>query len=457
MELPYHNTEMKHWNPGASMPLILPVHLICNTPDEDIYANIRANSHAHGDWIAMHPAHGLPAIICGSGPSLADCIGEIRERRAQGGIIFALNGSAAFLHEHGIMPDYQVIIDARKETAALVGPARTHLFASQVHPDCFRRAPDARLWHLQVGNIEACFPDYEDGYALVGGAASVGNTTLCLAYVLGFRDLHCYGYDSSHRDGRGHAFAQPLNDGDPCAVVNFNGRQYVSSLTMKLQAERFVDTATALELENVSIAVHGSGLLPDIWARRNELPESELEQFERDKYEAMWQNPDYRKYAPGEFHAEQAIDLMPVKSGESVIDFGIGTGRGAARLQRHGASVKGVDLARNCLDAGVSVHVYHAPLWAMPDITADHGFCTDVMEHIPEDKVSAVLSGIAVRVKDCYFNISTQPDVMGATIGRKLHLTVKPVSWWSAELRKHWNSVNVFDVGGGDLVAICRH
>jgi len=456
MQLPYHNTKIKHWNPGATMPLILPVHVICNTSDEQIMENIRANSRLDKEWVKLEPAHDGVAILCGSGPSIADDLEAIREWQKSGAAVFAMNGCAAFLASNGILPEYQVMIDARIETAELIGPARRHLFASQVHQECFKREPDAEIWHLQVGGIEQEFPDYQGPYALIGGAASVGNTALCLAYVLGFRKIHCYGYDSSHQDGAGHAFEQKLNDGDPCAVVEFNGKQYVASLTMKLQAEKFIDTAHALQAEGCSIEVHGAGLLPDIWRNQHLTLPEELEAAEKAKYEAMWAIPGYRNFAPGEHHADAAFQYLEMKAGDDVLDFGVGTGRGAAKLMARGVHVTGIDLAENSLDADCRhVPAINACLWNLPDITAKHGFCTDVMEHIPPEKVDAVLNGIAARVEDCYFNISTQPDAMGALIGQMLHLTVQPGKWWHEQLAKHWRYVWLQDQGG-EVVAVCR-
>jgi len=438
------------------MPLILPVHLICNTSDDQIMGNIRVNSRLPKEWVKVEREHDGIAILCGSGPSIADDLNEIRQRQSIGQKIFALNGCAEYLYDNGIIPDYQCIIDARIETAELIGPAKRHLFASQVHPECFMRQPDADLWHLQVGGIEAQFPDYDLPYALIGGAASVGNTALCLAYALGYRVMHCFGYDSSHRDGAGHAFKQTLNDGDPCALVDFDGKQYIASLTMKLQAEKFIDTAHALEAAGCTIEVHGSGLLPHIWERQHLILPEELEAAEKTKYEAMWSIPGYRHYAPGEHHVAAAFDALSMAKGDELLDFGCGTGRGAAKFIELGLNVIGIDLAENSLDPNCRhVPVLHAPLWNMPDVTAKHGYCTDVMEHIPTEKVDAVLNGISTRVEGCYFNISTQPDAMGAMIGQPLHLTVQPAAWWREKLCKYWPNVEMH-ADGGELVAICK-
>lgn len=424
MQLPYANLQIKHQNPGATMPLILPVQVICNTSDDEIYRNIRENSHNHGNWVNVSAPHDGIAILCGSGPSLADTLQEIRAKKEAGGKVFAMNGAARFLAEHGIMPDYQVIIDAREQTADLIGPAKHHLFASQVHPECFRRVPTAQLWHLQVGNIENEFPEYTDAYCLIGGAASVGNTATCLAYAMGYRNLQIYGYDSSNRDGAGHAFSQPMNDGDPCAHVMFNGKEYIASLTMKLQAEKFQETSRALQESGCHIEVHGSGLLPDMW----NTPVEELS--EQEKYQRMWGYDAYRTVSPGEECVDTFLELC--KPEGLVIDFGCGTGRAAIRIKEYGCFVQLIDFTDNSRDPkAMELPFRQHDLTEPISLMGRYGYCTDVMEHIEPEKVDVVIKNIMDAAKTTFFQISTIPDSMGEIIGQQLHLTVRPHSWWN--------------------------
>jgi hypothetical protein len=423
MQLPYANVQIKHWNPGATMPLIMPVHLICNTSDEQIYKNIRENSRNHGDWLRLEDAHDGVAILCGSGPSLADCLDEIREKIKAGGKVFALNGAAKFLNERGIFPDYQVILDPRPETADLVGPAKEHLFASQVSPQTFSRMPTARLWQLQVENIDSLLPEYDRSYCLVGGAASVGNTATCLVYAMGYRNLQIFGYDSSNKGGNSHAFHQKMNDGDPMCVVNFAGKEYTCSLTMKLQAEKFQTTSRILKGYGVHIEVHGYGLLPDMF-------NSKMENLsEQEKYFRMWTYPQYRDLAPGEDCVDKFIEI--VKPSGVIIDFGCGTGRGALKLTNLGYQVLLIDFASNCRDDSTT----HLPFiqWDLSEpmtFRAEHGYCTDVMEHIPPEQVDSVIKNILSCVKDAFFQISLVPDNLGELIDHALHLSVHPHEWW---------------------------
>lgn len=427
MQLPYANLQIKHQNPGATMPLILPVMLICNTPDDVIYSNIRENSKNNSNWLNVSDAHDGVAVLCGSGPSLADTLDEIKWQVTSGAKVFAMNGAAKFLADNGVMPDYQVMIDARIQTADLIGPAKHHLFASQVHPECFRRKPTAQLWHLQVGNIENEFPEYDDPYVLIGGAASVGNTATCLAYAMGYRNLQIYGYDSSQRDGTGHAFRQAMNDGEPLAVVVFNGKQYVASLTMKLQAEKFQETSKALQESGCHIEVHGSGLLPDMW----NTPVEELS--EQEKYQRMWAYDAYRTMSPGEECVDTFLEIC--KPDGLVIDFGCGTGRAALKIKQYGCFVRLVDFTDNsrdpeAIDLPFTQHDLTEPL----GILAKYGYCTDVLEHIAPENVEKVINNIMSCVKTAFLQISTVPDNMGAVIGQQLHLTVRPHEWWKATI-----------------------
>ena len=449
MLLPYANLKVRHQNPEATMPLILPVHVICNTSDDDLYNNVRINSKLRGNWVKCLPEHDGMAIIVGSGPSLADTIEDVRQLKLGGGTIFALNGAAKFLNDNGILPDYQVLLDARQETATLISKAKKYLFASQVHPDCFAAKPEAQLWHLQIGDIENELEWYEPAYALIGGAASVGNTTTCLAYTLGYRNLHLFGYDSSHKNGCGHAFHQKMNEGDPCAVVRFNGKEYTASFTMKLQAEKFRETAQALVEAGVSITVHGTGLLPDMWAN----PDITEYMTEQEKYEQIWQMDAYRIGSPGERCAENFFNIA--RPSGKVIDFGSGTGRGSLKIKEYGCSPFLVDFAYNSRDKeALSLpFLQHDLTKRLPDdVFAKYGYCTDVMEHIAPENVRKVINNIMDCVDYCFFQICVVDDLMGDMIGQTLHLTVKPQEWWQDLFEEL--GYNVLEAHGNEIASM---
>lgn len=422
--------ELIKQNPGCAYPLRIQLDVECNVPEEKMLDNMQVNARRQKKWVQQKEAHDRIALICGSGPSLRESLNDIRDRYHRGNAdLFALNGSAKFLQMNKLLPDCQILLDARPETAQLIGPAFHHMFASQCDPSLFEKVPNAQLWHATYGDYAPEFPDYHDDYVMVGGGHSIGNTVLPLIYALGYREIHCYGYDSSNKGEATHAFAQPLNDGDPSTYVYFRGKQYISSLVMKLQADHFPWRARELQKMGCKIYVHGYGLLPDMF---NAPPLGE-----REKYELLWQHPEYRGVAPGEFLDKLFIRVSGAENPELVVDFGTGTGRGAWKLHdEYGLDIIMLDFAENCLDDEVKKRLgpdfeFYPHSIEEPFISgADYGYCTDVMEHIAEDRVDKVLKAIMASVPKCFLAISLIEDNLGSLIGETLHLTVRPYKWW---------------------------
>ena len=425
MLLPYQNLRMNHWNPGASQPLVLPINVVCNTDDSVLHDQIRANSALKREWVNVVPEHDGIALLCGSGPSIRQDLNTIRDMQRAGAKVFALNNCANLLNSVGITPDYQVILDARKETADLIGYAKEHLFASQVHPSLFEKVPSAKLWQLDVGpETDNLLPENYPAHALIGGAASVGNTATCLVYAMGYRTLHCFGYDSSHKDGLSHAVHQRINDGDPCAYVDFNGKTYLCSLTMKMQAEKFQQTASDLKVLGCTIHVHGEGLLPDMYHAPKEVL------GEADKYSQVWMHPDYREISPGEHSVPVFLEWAKPESGATVVDFGCGTGRASIRLHDLGFGVRLVDITTNSRDKeAMGFSFTQADLSLPMHVRGDYGYCADVMEHLPPEQVKSAIYNIMQCASAVFFQISRVHDNFG-TVDHPLHLTVRPHAWW---------------------------
>lgn len=185
----------------------------------------------------------------------------------------------------------------------------------------------------------------------------------------------------------------------------------------------------------------------------------DLTQVEREKYLAIWERPDYRRVSPGMMECERAFVAMSMTSGETLIDFGAGTARATAWFASKGIKATAVDIAANAIEKH-NVPFVEACLWDMPDTlgAADHGFCCDVMEHIPTEKVGAVLAGIATRVrKGCWFRIAIRPDRMGPKhLGRPLHLTVQGGEWWRRKVEAAFPLVDVVENTGRDVVLLAR-
>lgn len=161
-------------------------------------------------------------------------------------------------------------------------------------------------------------------------------------------------------------------------------------------------------------------------------------------YEELWQQPEYRLYSPGEEGAQLFLTHAQPRPGASVIDFGCGTGRGGLLLAILGQmNVTLLDFAPSCLDDDIrpmletqahTLRFVEADLADFVPVTAQYGFCADVMEHIPPELVDRTLDNILRAAQHVWFQINTKPDKMGALVGHSLHLTVRPMAWWLQKL-----------------------
>jgi len=162
------------------------------------------------------------------------------------------------------------------------------------------------------------------------------------------------------------------------------------------------------------------------------------------KYLKVWNVPAYRVVSPGEdcvdTFLEAVKDIMPDHKGQTLIDFGCGTGRAAMKLDET-FKVTPMDFAWNCLDENVKEHfgdrfVEHDITKKTP-LRADWGYCTDVMEHLPE--ADDALDVIFEACGNVFFQIATVEDHFGKhpDIQDHLHLTVWNYTKWLKKFAEH--------------------
>lgn len=187
------------------------------------------------------------------------------------------------------------------------------------------------------------------------------------------------------------------------------------------------------------------------------------ENRERQKYEHMWSHyPPYRLW----YESEKLVPdfLSHVKAGQTINDYGCGPGRTSLMMKEAGHKIVMIDIAHNSLDEHVRARLGDdfrfivAPLWDMPDVPRSNwGFCCDVMEHIPEEKVEAALGEIAKKSSNLFFQIATFRDSTGPhVLGEHLHCTVYPAEWWEKRLRKFWQNVSPLLETDRECQFLCR-
>jgi hypothetical protein len=176
------------------------------------------------------------------------------------------------------------------------------------------------------------------------------------------------------------------------------------------------------------------------------------------KYTKVWSNRDYGVQSDGEPLVELAYQTMGCKPGDSLVDWGCGCGRPAAKFAEMGLNVIGIDIAYNSRDQAVRkkfgflqgclfdpyVHEHY-------NLTADFAFCTDVLEHIPPIKLGYVLDKLAENTrKKAFIQVCVLPDTYGKKMSppEELHLSVCAPDVWFAMLQRRWPTVEQLTLGG---------
>ncbi len=238
--------------------------VVCNTELSKVVENIRYSSSLDIPSLELKDGANREIVICGGGPSLAYSLYEIKQRQRAGALIVGLNGSAQYLKDLGIAPDWLVMIDSRcsNDDFVICWPAKEYFLASQCAPQVFDclKGRLITLFHIDIPHIAEYVADNGKPIQAVGGGSSVGLIALSVAYTQGYRDMHLYGYDSSFRDDEGHAYAQKQDDS--VIEADVNGRLFKTTPWMVTQATQWQQLANQLRALGCDISVHGDGLLP---------------------------------------------------------------------------------------------------------------------------------------------------------------------------------------------------
>lgn len=178
---------------------------------------------------------------------------------------------------------------------------------------------------------------------------------------------------------------------------------------------------------------------------------------ERETYETAWALPQYAEHAPGVQYAKFFQEMAGARSGQTVLDAGCGSGKGALELRARGFSVTLCDLTPDGLVSEARGFPFiEACLW--DDLQQHLGYvfgrkfdwvyCCDVLEHIPPVFAMLVVSRLlAVARKGVFLSISTVQDQFGPWVGKAaLHQTVQDFGVWKAQLEEVADVVEARDL-----------
>lgn len=165
---------------------------------------------------------------------------------------------------------------------------------------------------------------------------------------------------------------------------------------------------------------------------------------ERAKYESAWAFESYAAFAPGEQHIELFLDITGATPGQTVLDAGCGSGKGAIHLHRRGFGVYLCDLTPSGLvPEALDLPFTSACLWedlrpSLPCLAGDSVdwvYCCDVLEHIPPAFTMLVVSRLLdVCRRGIFLSIALHQDSFGIWVGEPLHQTVQSFADWRDQL-----------------------
>lgn len=221
--------------------------------------------------------HDGQMVIVGSGPSVSEYADEIRGHRAAGRPIMAVKGAHEWLIEQGVPPDVAVSMDSQSRSVKFFKSKRqdvSYLLATKVHPDVFDHLSDCQVvrWHGWMGDESDDLAP--PGACMVGGGSTSGLRAITLAWLMGFRRVWLYGFDSCLRgrqmrvDGSElQQWAMPLQAG-PTAKMR------TCDAALASQALEFQEMTFGI-LAGIKIKVVGDGLIADIMHERERLGNSD--------------------------------------------------------------------------------------------------------------------------------------------------------------------------------------
>ena len=204
-----------------------------------------------------------PIALVGGGPSLKSTMGELREIPT----VMACGSSHDFLVNEGIPLRYAVSCDGDPVTTKFYTRPRAkcmYLLATNCHPDLFNALHgfDVVRWH-NAGAIPNEM--FEEGTRTVGGGCMVTLRALSLAIILGYRNLHFFGFDSCYTDDQRHAY-------DHCIVehganllcrVGASEREFLTTPEWLAQAQHYQEMCGKFG-HLFDPTIHGDGLIAEI-------------------------------------------------------------------------------------------------------------------------------------------------------------------------------------------------
>jgi len=263
--------------------LLAGVNTVAATPADISKQNIPVNIARGHTRLHMLPefqkvkGENVPIALVGGGPSIKDTIDEVRSFRH----VIACGSSHDYLVESGIVPEYCAICDPDPIMANYLRKPQTetkYLVASSSDASVFDALAGMQivLWHCAPVDKE--FMDEVDpGWHMVGGGCTVGLRAISISIVLGYTNIHFFGFDSClGEDGSHHAYSftdesESLGDifcvkiGSSMSGPDEDSNMFRCAGYQLAQADHF-KKFVEMYGKIFTPTFHGTGLLPALWS-----------------------------------------------------------------------------------------------------------------------------------------------------------------------------------------------
>lgn len=224
--------------------------------------------------------------IIGGGPSINDCVSQIRDLKRRGVHIVSVNKSHDWLLDNNIVPWAHILLDPKEWVADYVKRPRNdvrYFISSQCHDSVFEalKGYPVFLWHAGQDFPEGPEPNcvlrekwQNVPWYVVPGPTTVGLRAMDIGQAMGTDKFHLFGLDSSRAAGKLHAYAkQEAPDAQSGKLgVPYKGKKYWfdTNSHMARQAcdfDKIIEDLnyhmmTGRVRKGFSMTVYGSGLLP---------------------------------------------------------------------------------------------------------------------------------------------------------------------------------------------------
>lgn len=273
--------------PSECPPEPIQLRTICT--DYQIAQNIAyALNTGYPEFGEITPPHDRLLSICGSAPSLKQTYKPLI------GDIWACNDAGWFLIDHGIVPKYVMVWDPQPLVVDCLRRTHqdsTYLVASMCDPSVFDLLNSQRrkvvIWHPWMGDalpmIEWLAGFETKSRLLIGeglripgippdevvGTSAAVTRSAQFAPLMGYRNLHLHGVDSSCEAGVVH-FDDLDIDREQLRIPTWCGlsaipatrRKFLTTPQMRRQIREFVPLMESLDSAGVKVTVHGNGAIP---------------------------------------------------------------------------------------------------------------------------------------------------------------------------------------------------